>query len=213
MKDQVMSRKNFLTGIGKACACSCAGAMSSTLYSAAAQSTAGPNEKRAESALVKKPRSQERIEFAEKWVQRFFIVLDTNLDEPVRRNILMANGKACFLAWQKETNREPRTEAITLERFAQRVNGQTSSGYKVEGNVIHFQYSKAAETGQSAPENHCLCPMVESKPAGLSPTFCLCSLGYVKEMHEQLFKKNVEVALVSSVLRGDARCRFRITVV
>jgi predicted hydrocarbon binding protein len=54
--------------------------------------------------------------------------------------------------------------------------------------------------------------MVESKPAGLSPTFCLCSLGYVKEMHEQMFMKPVEVELLSSVLRGDPSCKFKITV-
>jgi hypothetical protein len=31
-------------------------------------------------------------------------------------------------------------------------------------------------------------------------------------MHEQIFMRPVEVELVSSVLRGDPRCKFKITV-
>jgi predicted hydrocarbon binding protein len=68
------------------------------------------------------------------------------------------------------------------------------------------------ETGKSSPEAICLCPMVESKPNGLSPTYCLCSLGYVKEMNEQTFGKPVDAELLDSVLQGAKRCRFKVTV-
>jgi predicted hydrocarbon binding protein len=54
--------------------------------------------------------------------------------------------------------------------------------------------------------------MVESKPNGLSPTYCLCSLGYVKEMNEQTFGKPVDAELLDSVLQGAKRCRFKVTV-
>jgi hypothetical protein len=212
MNDQPISRKRFLAGIGKACACSCACALADNLNSANAKSSVGKSAERTEGTSAKKPRSQERMEFTEKWAARFFAVLDASLDAPTRKKIMMANGKACFLAWQQETNRKPGAEAVTLERFAQRVREQKLLDYQVEGNVIYFQCLSTAETGQTSPENHCLCPMVETKPSGLSPTFCFCSLGYVQEMHEQIFKKPVKVELMSSVLRGDARCKFRITV-
>jgi hypothetical protein len=204
MEVEYMNRKEFLSGIGKACACSCACALAASLDPAHAQDSTKHTEKR--------PRSQERMEFAEKWTVRFFDVLDANLDEPTRNKIMMANGKACLLASQKEAKRQPRTTPLTLEDFAKRVKEKESSDYRVEENVLYFQYTAAAETGLPSPGNHCLCPMVESKPAGLSPTFCLCSLGYVKEMHEQMFMKPVEVELLSSVLRGDPSCKFKITV-
>ena len=54
--------------------------------------------------------------------------------------------------------------------------------------------------------------MVESKPAGLSSTYCACSLGYVKEMFEQKFGRNVDIEMLDSVLNGGKRCRFKITV-
>jgi hypothetical protein len=207
-----MNRKEFLTGVGKACACSCVYAMAASLNTANAQDTQKQSPAEAQTRPVKKPRSEERMEFTERWTVRFFDVLDANLDAPTRKKIMMANGRACLLSWQKATNQKPRMEPMTLESFAKRVKEKKASDYQIQGNVLYFQYASAAETGAPSPKNHCLCPMVETKPAGLSPTFCLCSLGYVKEMHEQIFKKPVEVELLSSVLRGDPRCKFKITV-
>jgi len=199
-----MNRKEFVRRIGKACTCSCVCALTASLGEAFAQDAA--------KQAPKKPRNDERMEFTENWAVRFFNVLDANLDAATRKKIMMANGKECLLSWQKATNQKPRTEPLTLEGFAKQVKQKGSKDYRFEGNVIYFQFNAAAETGSASPENHCLCPMVETKPAGLSPTYCLCSLGYVKEMHEQVFKKPVEVELLSSVLRGDPRCKFKITV-
>jgi len=207
-----MNRKQFLTGVGKACACSSVYALAAGLNSVYAEDSTKQSAEKSEREPVKKPRSQERMDFTEQWAVRFFGVFDANLDEPTRMKIMMANGKACLLAWQKETNQQPRTEPVTLERFAKWVKEKGSPDYQMEGNVIYFQYMSAAETGLPAPENQCLCTMVETKPAGLSPTYCYCSVGYVKEMHEQIFERPVEVELVSAVLRGDPRCKFKITV-
>jgi len=212
MDDKPLNRKEFLAKVGKACACSCVCAMAPKLDSVRAMDGTLQEEQKSEQEPVEKSRFQERMEFTEKWAVRFFDVLDANLDEPARRKLMMANGKACLLAWQKDTHQKPRTEAVTLERFAAWVKEHATGEYEINGNVILFQYLSAAETGKSSPEHKCLCPMVETNPAGLSPTYCLCSLGYVKEMHEQMFMRPVEVELVSSALRGDARCKYRITV-
>jgi len=212
MDDKLLNRKEFLTAAGKACACVCVGALAAGLSSAYAQDSTKTTDQKQPEEPQKKPRSEERVEFADKWLVRFFDVFDANLDEATRKKIMMANGKACLLAWYKETNQQPRPEPLTLERLAAWAEQNKREDYRVEGNVIHFQYLSAAETGLPAPENKCLCTLVESKPAGLSPTYCYCSVGYVKEMHEQLFKKPVEVELVSAVLRGDPRCKFKITV-
>ena len=86
-------------------------------------------------------------------------------------------------------------------------------GFKVEGNVIHYQYNGSAETGGAVADGICLCPMAESKPAGLSPTYCHCSVGYVKEIFELQFNRKVDVELIDSVLKGGKRCQFKITVI
>ena len=114
-------------------------------------------------------------------------------------------------AHKTETNQQ--IKPITLEKLKAWIASKANDGsYEIDGNSILFQYMSAAETGQAAAEGACLCPLVESKPAGLSATYCLCSVGYVKAMHEKLLQRPVEVELVESVLMGDKRCRFRMTV-
>jgi hypothetical protein len=152
------------------------------------------------------------MEFSDAWVRRFMDVLDATVDPATRKKIMMANGRACFTEWIKSQGREIRP--VSFEAWAERHKTPSADGsVRVEGNVIYFQYTGSAETGQTSPEGICLCPMVESKPAGLSRTYCLCSVGYVKEMHERTFARTCEVELLDSILRGGKRCQFKIAVV
>lgn len=206
MSDKSMGRKQFLASVGLCGMGSCTcilGGRAASLFAQESKSEA-PQQ-------AKKPRSQERIDFAEKWVTRFFDVLDANLDPETRKKIMLANGRVCFLEWIKETGQQ--IKPVSLERFADWVKSNVKDEtYRVEGNTIYMQYTSAAETGQPSKEGACLCPFVESKPAGLSPTYCLCSVGYVKVMHELRFGRPVEVELLDSVLKGGKRCKFKITV-
>jgi predicted hydrocarbon binding protein len=210
MKDSTMNRKEFLAKAGKVCACAAAAAAAGGLTKVVAQeaiSEAKPD------SLPKpaEPRAVKRMEFTEGWVKRFFDAVDGTLDQATRKKLMMANGKACYLAWIKDTKQE--IKPITLEQFKKWVDTQVKDGsYRVEGNVIYFQYMGAAETGLPADENACLCPLVETKPDSLSPTYCFCSVGYVKEMHEGYLNRPVDVELMDSVLKGGKRCQFKITV-
>jgi hypothetical protein len=209
MSKSEMNRKEFLTNVGKYCACGCVFALGAALGTARGQETPQPKDKPTPPPEI--PRSQTRIEFAEKWAVRFFNVLDQNLDEATRRKIMMANGKACYINWITETKQQIRP--VTLEQLKGWIDQNVKDGsMSYDGNVIYFQYSGAAETGLPSTDNQCLCPFVETKPAGLSPTYCHCSVGYVKEMHDGMLGKPVEVELLGSVLRGDPRCKFKITV-
>ena len=137
--------------------------------------------------------------------------VDGTLDAETRKKLMMANGKACYLAWIADTKQT--IKPVTLERFRKWIADNVKDGsYRVDGSAIYFQYMGAAETGLPAAERACLCPMVETKPEGLSSTYCQCSIGYVKAMHELLLNRPVEVELVDSVLRGGKRCQFKLTV-
>ncbi|MDD4050654.1 MAG: DUF6144 family protein [candidate division Zixibacteria bacterium] len=209
MSENSMNRKEFLTNVGKVCMGTCACAVVGGLSAVYAQenqpSTPPP------SPPPQKSRSDTRIEFAEGWVKRFFAVFDENLDPATRMKVMMANGRSCYLTWIAETNQQ--IKPVTLERLKEWIASKGNDGsYRIDGNTIYFQYMSAAETGQASTENACLCPLVETKPAGLSPTYCYCSVGYVKAMHEKLLNRPVDVELVDSVLRGGKRCQFKITV-
>jgi hypothetical protein len=205
MKNGTMNRKSFLKSLGKAGACACAAAGGLRTALALAPEQAKPGDMTPERAV-------KRMEFADHWVKRFFDVLDQTIDPESRRTLMMANGKTCFREWIQETKQE--IKPINFEQWAEKVaKDPKREGLRVEGNVIYFQFTGSAETGQESPEGICLCPMVESKPAGMSATYCLCSVGYVKEMHELRFGRKADVELLDSVLMGGKRCRFKITVV
>jgi hypothetical protein len=91
--------------------------------------------------------------------------------------------------------------------------GPKRDDLSIDGNVIWYRFSSSAETGEASPEGVCLCPLAESKPAGMSTTYCYCSVGYVKESFELRFDRKVDVELTDSVLKGGKRCSFKITVI
>jgi predicted hydrocarbon binding protein len=129
----------------------------------------------------------------------------------MRRKIMAANGKACFSAYRPDLKRraEPATREIVEAWVARRGK---AGGYSMDGDAVTFEYVGSAETGQSAQEGICLCPTAEAQGIKkISPTLCWCSVGYVKEMHERVFGRPVNVELITSVLMGSPRCRFRIT--
>jgi hypothetical protein len=148
------------------------------------------------------------MKFAEAWVTRLVGVLDSNLDESTRAKVMLANGHACAANYLDHEGGEVRPAKFE-EVVAKLKASGGNEAMRAEGSVIHFQFVQNYQ-GKDAPESACLCPLVESKPAGLSPTYCLCSVGYIEEIFGRKFGQPVKVGLVSSVLRGGKRCAFTI---
>lgn len=218
MRGNSMDRKEFLARAGRAGACLCAAAagMASALKGAVPEEKAAGQEPPRKSLNDTVPgeksleRAAKRMEFADGWVKRFFEVMEPLLDEKTRDQLMQANGKACYIAYAGVRPRRP--TPLSFEQFADWIakNGK-DKGYSVAGRDVFSEYTSSAETGKASPENICLCPMVEAQAAGKIPAFyCLCSVGYVREMHEQILGRPVEVQLLDSVLRGGTRCRFKI---
>jgi hypothetical protein len=156
-------------------------------------------------------RAVKRMEFSDQWIRRFMNVLDATLDPATRASVMSANGRACFREWIASEGRP--VTPVPFEEWAAKVRQNPPDALlRVEGKTIFWAYTASAETGQASAERVCLCPMVESKPAGLSRTFCQCSVGYVKENFEQKFGRPVTVELLDSVLYGGTRCTFKVTV-
>jgi len=203
-----MDRKSFLKSLGKAgtCAgvCACAAAAGLRAALALEPGQVKPGDKTPERAV-------KRMEFADIWVKRFFDVMDQTLDAESRTKLMMANGKTCYRDWIRDSKQE--IKQVEFEQWAEKATRAVNrNDLRVEGNIIYFQFESSAETGQESPQGVCLCPMVESRPPGLSPTYCLCSVGYVKKMHELRFGRKADVDLLDSVLMGGKRCKFKITV-
>lgn len=212
-----LDRKQFLGNLGRiglgACMCGAVVGMREALGEdkpkPPAEAPAAPEPKPGEKTMA---RAAKRMEFGDGWVRRFFDVMDQNLDPAARKKLMLANGKRCFEEFSGPNTHKPGPDAF--DRFSKWIaeKGQ-ARGYSIEGRVIAFSYVGSAETGEAAPEGICLCPMGENQtPGKFSPTFCLCSVGYVKEMHERMLGRPIEVELVDSVLMKGNRCRYKMTV-
>jgi hypothetical protein len=207
MASQPLKRKEFLGTLGRAGACACAAAAGcrSALGGQTTASASKPGDKTRE-------RASKRMEFVDEWVGRFFEVMDRTLDEPARERLMVANGRSCYAAYAGPPKKQPGPDAF--EKFKAWVAEKGKDrGYAIDGRVVSFEFVGSAETGQASPEGVCLCPTAEAQKAGtLTPTYCLCSVGYVQEMHERMLGRPVKVELVEAVLRGGKRCKFRMTV-
>lgn len=57
----------------------------------------------------------------------------------------------------------------------------------------------------------CVCPVVSAAEDGkVSPVICHCSEGFAKRMFEKVIGSEVKTEVISSILRGDKNCIYRI---
>ena len=153
-----------------------------------------------------------RVNSGQKVIRRLMNELDSTLDSAVREKIMHNCGKACY---QGAHGKGP-TEPPKPENVAKFMEGMKKylgeEAIKQEGDqmVVLFKYT-ANHRGLKVADGYCLCPILEDAPKDISPTYCLCSVGYVREMFEQRIGKPVHVELIDSVLRGAKGCNFKVT--
>ena len=153
--------------------------------------------------------AEARVDFAERWAKRFFDIFDANLDEATREKIMKANGRACHEASLQGQKHPP----ISVDDFVARVQSYVGSeAIHREGDSVYFHYVQNPH-GLKVAGGYCLCPLVETGPAGLSGTYCLCSVGYVQHMFESATGRPAKVELLESLKRGGKTCKFKITLV
>ena len=155
----------------------------------------------------------EKIDFTQKWVKRFFEILDQQIDEKTRIKLMQTNGAACAKGAYGEI---PDTKAASLKEIDNTIfSWQQKIGkeniYRRD-NEVYFNYVSNPK-GLKISDDYCLCPMIENGPATLSPTFCQCSVGYVQYMFQRFITfKPVQVELLESLRGGGKACRFKILI-
>lgn len=153
-----------------------------------------------------------RIEFAESWVKKLMENMDRILTEKEKKALMQACGRSCFIdAFGIASESPPAPDA--LDKFIQAYQQRGETEIRREGDTVYFQYGKAEQNnyGLRILDGYCMCPLVESGPEELSPTYCQCSAGYVKELFGRLTGKSVDVEVLESLRTGGSVCRFKIT--
>jgi hypothetical protein len=135
------------------------------------------------------------------------------LDQETRKRLLQATGRACYLrAFGVASEMKPSPQRVAQVFAALKSGGKM----KQEGDKTIITYSWGRKhqnpTGLIIQDGYCMCPVVESGPPGLSPTYCQCSTGYVKESFERTLGMSVDVKLIESLKMGGQDCIFSIEV-
>ena len=109
----------------------------------------------------------EKMDFTQKWVKRFFDILDNQIDEPARIKLMQTNGAACAMgAYGELTDKKPATLPEideTIGMFQEKIGRENI--YR-DGNLVYFNYVGSPE-GVKISDGFCLCSMIENGPAFL----------------------------------------------
>ena len=154
---------------------------------------------------------EKRVQSGQKVIRRLISALDANVDEQTRIRIMENCGRACYAgAHGPRGDTPPKPEDIGKFLDGMRKYlGNDGVQQQGEQTVVYFKYT-ANPQGLKTADGYCLCPIFEDAPKDVSPTYCNCSVGYVKEIFERRTGKTVSVQLTNSVLRGGKTCEFTV---
>jgi hypothetical protein len=109
-------------------------------------------------------------------------------------------------------------EVLELVKGNQEIQNGVRQGHKIYVSKIPFAPKQWLVEKDPVMKRYyaCHCQLVrtairDGKPK-ISPVFCYCSGGYEKLPFDVIFGEPVEIELLESVLKGDIRCRFAITI-
>jgi hypothetical protein len=209
-----MDRKTFLKTSWRSCL-ACCGALAG-LKTLSAQTPAGKGALSADMGrrVVEGAKSPDwrRAEKSLSWIKNMLTHLDAQVDEETRIKLLNACGRSCYIFAQGVAD-DRKLPVENGEGFLQAIE---KAGHRVERGpeitVVYFGYNgEQNPQGLSLREGYCMCPIVETDVPDLSPSFCNCSAGYVKEIVERNSGRTVrKVEVLESVRRGGRDCRFRL---
>lgn len=156
----------------------------------------------------------DRFKKASSWIKDLMTNMDNILDNETKIKLMHECGRSCHIEAFGVASDEKPSEQAAAGFMAYLKN----AGYEIieggEVTVVNYGWGRDHQNpwGLMIKDGYCLCPIVESIPKGLSPTFCNCSAGYVREMFQRYLGKPVDVELVETLQMGGKDCRFKITI-
>ncbi|MBU1011812.1 MAG: hypothetical protein KKG99_02300 [Bacteroidetes bacterium] len=155
-----------------------------------------------------------KVEKTGKWIKAMMDNMDSMLDDDIKIKLMQSCGRSCYIgAFGVASSEKPKKEEA--DRYIQFLK-DGGNEVKEDDNktIITFNWGKDHQNpwGLIMSDGYCMCPLVENGPPDLSPTYCYCSSGYVKEIFERYTGRVVEkVEVLDSLKMGGNDCVFRIS--
>jgi hypothetical protein len=137
-------------------------------------------------------------------VQEWTNSLLSNLKEQLSEEELRRALKSCAVVHYNNLKMDKVLSQYIgqMDKFIKFLEGEW--GWKVD-------YDKASKTLiANENKNYCVCPIVNHK-AGAKPTaICYCSEGFAEKMFSTVAGVSAKATVISSIHRGDDRCKYKI---
>ena len=144
------------------------------------------------------------------WLKNTMNKLDTLIDEKIRIQIMENCGFNCAEINKNhiENTLAKREKFKTLDEFLDAEEKNPAQGTRLvrEGDIIYQYYDP------SAFKVRCFCSLWRGLKDNetVSPTWCLCSKGFVMKLWEALLGRPAKVELVESCISGAKQCKFAV---
>jgi hypothetical protein len=146
------------------------------------------------------------------WVKGAMGRLDKLVAKEKRIQIRENCGYACV-----ETNKSMiagakanRKKYKNIDEFLANEQRKPLTGTRLtkEGHVLYWFFTPRSFT----PPRRCFCSLLAGLPEdeAISPTYCLCSQGFVRKYWESVLEKPVKVQLLESCASGARECKFAV---
>jgi predicted hydrocarbon binding protein len=135
------------------------------------------------------------------WIASVIKGINECVDRDAKKKILENCGKACAI----------------YHGHLEKIASMKEKGRNLEEILDYMNQEKMwcgdwiqRENLLSSICEECECPLILTETVKLSPTFCYCSLGFVKSVFEEVLGKPVIVEFKKAIGRGDRICHFTI---
>ena len=136
----------------------------------------------------------------QEWISTLMLSLDEQTDDELSRTIM----KRCAVAHYADLKMDGVLQPYEgdLPKFISFL--ENSWNWKVdfdsEKGIIHADENK----------NFCVCPLVNQQKGVKSGVLCYCSEGFAELMFSKVAGHPVQASVISSIQRGNDRCRYQI---
>jgi len=148
------------------------------------------------------------------WMKGAMDRLDAAVPADRRSAVRASCGAACAESNRKMIDRARAKfiKASSLEEYVAREKKKPLAGTAIDlqGEVLIWRFLPQS----FSPPRRCFCGLMKGLPpdAAVSPTYCLCSVGFVETYWAGVLDKPVRVELLESCLSGGSECRFAVRV-
>ena len=138
--------------------------------------------------------------FMQDWISTLLLQIDENAGDEECRKIMKHCAMAHYNFLEMDKVLEPYVGDI--EKFNTYISGEW--GWKVN-------YDKANGTiTADESKSYCVCPMVNKEKGVRSSVLCYCSEGFAEKMFSTVAGHPVTARVISSIHRGNDRCKYEI---